>query len=48
LSSDKQIHIIKTFLQKQLHNLERVMLKSKKISDEKKQAIMQQAKELKR
>ena len=48
LANDKKINILLTFLQQQMHTLERVILKSKNISDEQKQEIMGKVRELKR
>ncbi len=48
LAIDKKVSVLQHFLQQQLHTLERLILKSKNISHEEKQAIMQQVREVKR
>ena len=48
LSDDKKEASILRFLQKQLHHLEKLTLKSKKLSASEKQEVMQAVRELKR
>ena len=48
LPYDKKRHMLIHFLQQQLHTMERVILKSKKITDEQKQEIIKQVRVAKR
>ena len=48
LSNDKKESSIITFLQKQLHQLERLALKSSKLSPTEKEEIMKEVRELKK